>query len=1006
MIREPTGPSFIARRAELDMLTSALSDAVEERPRAVFVAGEAGVGKSRLVSHFLGLPASRGTWRMTGACVDVSGESLPYGPIRDALRSFVANVPDRERTRVLDSVPATLQALLSEASSDRRRPPSEGSAPQVLTFEALFDLIAEAAAVRPLLIVLEDLHWADSSSLACLNFLLSQLRSERALIVGTYRSDELHRTHRLRPWIAEQLRKEIVELIDLPRFNRGETESLVEAVLGTRPHPDIGGGIYERSEGNAFFVEELSRTAPGRNAALPMTLREILLARIRNLSDEVQALLRVAAVGGRSIDPDVLSEITGTDHDMLFTLLRQAVARNVVATDTDRGEFGFRHALLHEVALSEVLPGERERVHVAYAEALLHRADDAPDASRVLAQIAHHLWSAREVDKALTFAIRAGDAALDVGAFTTAKEHFERALSLWSAAADPRRTGIDRAELLERTASAAHLAGDDERAVAFVTTALDEIDAVVEPIRAGLLYEKLGWYHFTGGPRSDAFAAYERALELVPPDPPSPARARVLAAYSRLQMLWARNDEAIRLGEEAIRVATATGARREECMALNALGVAVAARGEPERGLDCLRQSLALAKELGDHDEEARVYINLGESLSQLGRKDEAVQVWLEGYERAYQAGLRMRSGGFLLCNVAEVLYHKGDWGAMETMLGEAEKWVAPGLNEGFWLTLTGRLKLGLGDFAAARDCLERAAVHHRDSIPWIASDAQRDLAELALWEERLDESHDLIVNALELIDDNDEQHMSGLVLMVGLWAEAERAAAPGVSDAARDAALQRANRLVSAAQRKGWHPMSPPADTRVGVAAVGRAAAANCRAELTRLEGSSNAELWAEAASQWSACDRPYDEAYARWREAEARALAGNRRAAETALRRAMKLATDLGARPLIHEIEMLARSARLELAPERKEKRADAEPAPDVALGLTQRELEVFRHLALGRTNREIADVLFISPKTASVHVSNIMRKLGVSNRTAAATIAHKAGLTEQQPTLDPDD
>jgi predicted ATPase len=172
MIREPTGPSFIARRAELDMLTSALFDAVEERPRAVFVAGEAGVGKSRLVSHFLGLPASRGTWRMTGACVDVSGESLPYGPIRDALRSFVGNVTARERTRVLDSVPATLQALLSEASSDRRRPRSEDSTPQVLTFEALFDLIAEAAAVRPLLIVLEDLHWADSSSLGCVNFLL------------------------------------------------------------------------------------------------------------------------------------------------------------------------------------------------------------------------------------------------------------------------------------------------------------------------------------------------------------------------------------------------------------------------------------------------------------------------------------------------------------------------------------------------------------------------------------------------------------------------------------------------------------------------------------------------------------------------------------------------------------------------------------------------------------------------------------------------------------------
>jgi hypothetical protein len=302
MIREPDRPPFIGRRAELEMLTSALSDAADGHPRAVFVAGEAGVGKSRLVSHFLSRPATRGTWRMSGACVDVSGESLPYGPIRDALRSFVGNVTDRDRTRVIDSVPATLQALLPESSGDRV-PGSEGSAPQVLTFEAVLDLIAEAAAVRPLLIVLEDLHWADSSSLACLNFLLARLRSERALIVGTYRSDELHRTHPLRPWMAEQLHKDIVRLIDLPRFNRSESEKLVEAVIGNKPPPDISVGIYERSEGNAFFIEELSRTAPGRDAALPMTLREILLARIRNLPDEVQALLRIATVGGRSSTP-------------------------------------------------------------------------------------------------------------------------------------------------------------------------------------------------------------------------------------------------------------------------------------------------------------------------------------------------------------------------------------------------------------------------------------------------------------------------------------------------------------------------------------------------------------------------------------------------------------------------------------------------------------------------------------------------------------------------------
>jgi DNA-binding CsgD family transcriptional regulator len=282
--------------------------------------------------------------------------------------------------------------------------------------------------------------------------------------------------------------------------------------------------------------------------------------------------------------------------------------------------------------------------------------------------------------------------------------------------------------------------------------------------------------------------------------------------------------------------------------------------------------------------------------------------------------------------------------------------------------------------------------------MPWLAVDALRDLAELAMWEERLDEAHQLVDQARAFLTDNDDRE-PGPVVMLGLRVEAERATAPGASDSLRRAALEEAEALIDSARQDGWDPMSPPEDARAGVAAVAGAAAATCRAERTRVEGSSDVELWAEAAARWNACDRPYDEAYARWREAEALALAGRREPAEAALRRAGKLATDLGARPLIHEIEMLARRARLELASEKKEKQADAEPMPGVALGLTERELEVFRHLALGRTNREIAELLFISPKTASVHVSNIMRKLGVSNRIAAARIAHKAGLTERQ-------
>ena len=937
---------------------------------------------------------------MSGVCVDVSEESLPFGPIRDALRSFRKALTDRER-RQLEEVSEAVRMLL-RAPTAGNVDQSGPATPHALAFESFLDLTVEAAAIRPLLIVLEDLHWADSSSLACLNFLFVHLLSERVLVIGTYRTDELHRTHRLRPWLAEQLRKDPVRLLDLPRFNGAETEQVVQAISGDRPPDRLAAGIYERSEGNAFFIEELSRAMVGGKHALPVSVREILLARLRILPEEVGELLRVAAVGGRTIDPEVLSEVTAVPHDRLFPLLREAVAGNVLVVD-DGDEFGFRHALLHEVALSEVLPGERERLHVAYAEIFLRRVDAARDKPRLFGQIAHHLWSARDVDRALTYAIRAGDAATDVGAFDTAYEHYERALSLWSSTSAPPDWVLDRAEVLQCAAEAAHLAGNDDRAIALLTAAIDEVDESVEPIRAGLLYEKLGWYHFMGGPRADAFPAYERALDLVPKSPPSAERARILAAYARLQMLFFRYDDAISTSEEALQIAATIGARHEECMALNPLGVAVAARGEPERGLDLLRRSLAMASELGDHYEEAMIYINIGEELWQFGRAKEAAQVWLEGFEHAYRAGLRRRIGGFFLCNVAEIQYSIGDWGAMTTTLEEADPWMAPGFNRGFWLALMGRLKMGLGEFDRARECFEWVAFREPDSLPMLAIDVLIHLAELELWEERFEDAQSHVARALSFMDQGFENRDLALLVLVALRIEADRAAAPGASESVRRDALKRAESLIQTARVKGWDAFSPPPEARAQTAAVSEAATLSCRAELKRLEGNPDASVWAESAARWSACDRPYDEAYARFRQSEALASMGRRQAAEAALRRAASIAGALGAKPLLHEITMLARRARVDLGRVQVDEEQTGPSRPGATMGLTDRELEVLTHLGLGRTNREIAEMLFISPKTASVHVSNIMRKLGVSNRIAAARAAQKAGLTEHLPTLD---
>jgi predicted ATPase len=399
--------------------------------------------------------------------------------------------------------------------------------------------LSEAA---PVLFVIEDLHWADPATRETLAFLIRHLRAERVVLVMTFRADELHRRHPLLPWLAELERSGRVERMDLQRLDQTETAALLTAILGTPPADDLVDQIHRRSDGNPFFVEELlgagDEAADGR---LPSTLRDVLLARIVALPEDAQTVIGVAAVAGRRVDHDLLARVASMEPTDLVDALRTAVGSQVLVTgagtvgDSGVGDYAFRHALLQEAAYEDLLPGERQRLHRAFAEALAERGPGTGAvAAGHWAELAYHWSAARDDRRAFEASIRAGEAAAAAFAFADARRQDERALELWSSVDRPEEiAGIDRVALLDRAAVAAWLSGDARRSVVLRREAVAALDSDADPIRVGTMLEQLGRALWTNSETEAALKAHEEAVAVMPADPPTPARARVLPGTAR-----------------------------------------------------------------------------------------------------------------------------------------------------------------------------------------------------------------------------------------------------------------------------------------------------------------------------------------------------------------------------------------------------------------------------------------------------------------------------------------
>ena len=982
MATRMTSARFVGRAGELAELQAALREAADSRPSVALVGGESGVGKSRLADELKSHARDLGARVLSGDCVELGDDELPYAPLLSVLRPLV-----RDEDPALDALAAPHRAAIDAIMPGLGSGHSAGDAAQSRVFEALLALLESLGEDALVLIVIEDLHWADSSTRSFIGFLSRTICRERLLIVGTYRSDELHRRHSLRPLLAELASDPYARLLELPRFTPEELGEQLEGILAGPADPELVERVYARSEGNALFAEEILAAGLDGRGALAPTMRDALMLRVERLSRPTQEVLRWIACQPAA-DHALVAAVAGLEPAELRDALREAVASHIVVTVGDEG-YAFRHALLREVVYDDLLPGERTEMHAALARALEERIAAGERGAHNTAEAAHHRAAAGDQAHALAAAVRAGLAAERVNAFSEAQSLFERALGLWERVDDAERLAeLEEIELLRHTAASADQAGDPMRQEALLRRALGLIDEQADAGRAALLRERLSQSLWSQHEQDASIEVLRDGLALLP-DAQSAERAVLLSQLAKKRMLQSRYAEAEECAREALAVARAVGHREAEAIALNGLGTSMGERGETDAGIEHLRASLAIAREEGFAMHEVGAIINISDIQNLAGRVSEALQVAQEGLEAGVAAPLR--AADWLRLAVSEYSFQLGDWEQAEAAMPAASRRHTGGTFL-YWQACKAQLALGRGDIEGAEGAIATlSAAVEGSTEPQFVGPSGVLSAELARRKGDIDTARAAVDQALDRIEYCSEDVMRLATLAVaGLRVEGDagETAHDRRDEEGQALARRRADALVERARL---------AAQSGGVVQVAQAATAE--AEFARATGAASATLWAAAAERWQELGRPYYTAYARWREAEALMAARDRDGATSAAVTALAAARQLGSAWLTEEIESLAARARLQLGEEAPAAAAAGDDVED-PFGLTARERDVLALVAAGATNREIGERLHMAEKTASVHVSRILAKLNVRSRTEAAAVAHRQGLADTAP------
>jgi DNA-binding CsgD family transcriptional regulator/tetratricopeptide (TPR) repeat protein len=994
-------PAFVGRDADVEALAAAFAASAGGAPRFVVVRGEAGIGKTRLVREATEGAAEAGAIVLVGECLDIGSAGLPYLPLASALRGLARQLSPERLERVVGPGRRELAAIVPELAPDddggdaRDLELLPSGLGQARLFERVLGLLRALAADAPVVLVVEDVHWIDRATRDLITFLSRNLTDERLTIVLTCREHDLPRGHPILTWLADIGRAPSTVVLQLGRLDRAAVDRQLRLISGTTFGAALADRVWRRSQGNPLLVEELA--AAGGAGERPASIVEILLARARRLDPSARLVVDAVAVAGRPTDERLLAEVLEAAESDVETGLRSALDTGLLELEPAGDRYRFRHELLREVVEQELLPGARRRLHAQFARRLEARPDLA-DTSPVGAasELAHHFAEAGLASEAYRRAIDAAAASEAVHAYADAHRHLESAIGLEEAAGEMSRDV--RGHLRQRAADDADLGGDVPRALELTREALDLVDAEADPVTAGLLHGRLGYLQWAIGDSTTALAAHREAVRLVPDDPPSAERARVLAALGGALMgagLWAESRV---LCEAAIACAVAAGAGSEESRARNMLGSDLVALGDIEGGIEELRHATAIATETGPANTLIIGHFNLAVNLLALGRLEEALEQAQAGRSAARAAGLERRFGQDLVALHGDILLRLGRVPAAADVIGDGLALDRSGPGTVYLSTVAAWLAALRGD---AEDADRRLAAIDLDAVdPDIAAYAAGVGAEAYGWAGRHADALAIADAGLGRLEGLDDVLWTAPLIALGLRAASELAEAGrvqrqgGSADDAGAALLRLRSRLDEIAPRvettagRGWLALS--------------------RGELARIDGTDDDDAWAAAITAFDDVPEPLVAAYARIRAAESALRSQGLRAdVGRLLAEAAAVAGDAGAKPIVDAVATLAGRARIALPARGVDVPArDAAPAAGVAvpedprvaaqaLGLSAREVEVLELVVAGMSNGEIADRLFITRKTAAVHVTHILDKLGVANRVSAAMIGARVGL-----------
>jgi class 3 adenylate cyclase/tetratricopeptide (TPR) repeat protein len=845
----PALAPIVGRAAELRIVSAAYARVMAGQSQVMLITGEAGIGKTRLVEELAGLvrSAADGTRVRVGESAPMAGTALAYGP-------FVAALGNEAGWLLADDREGNMLAA-------RHR-----------LFVRVFDLLTSLAARSPLVVVLEDLHWADESSRELLTFLAVRLRTEPVMIVGTLREEEL--TDAVRRWLSELEHRPRVTRLRLGRMPDSEIAGLVAGVMPAGTSPDHVAAVVAAADGNPLYARELANADPG---GPPASITDAVLAKASALTPQARAVIDQVSVADGGMSHELLATTVKLSGARLLTAARAGVASGLLAPAGDG--YAFPHALIRQVIYAQTLPSRRRLLHQRLAEALADQPGSDPGL------LARHWQLAGCPDRAAAAALLAARRAVSVRAYPEAKKNYALALTL----ADGRPEGGP--DLLDEAARAASWAGDPEQAAAWTADALAQSD-VAAPVARARRLERLGRYRWeTGDPRA-AIDVTEQAMVILDTEPPSQLQARVLAALATRRVFLGEADAALSLVTKAMEVAQQTGADAVYAHGLATLGIIEARYGDLEGGLADLQGAFTLACRAGSVEDIIRAAANRVHLLYCAGRFADAVEAARAGRSAAAALGAPPTMTAGIGNNAAAALIASGRWAEADRLL--AELIVESPTNFTRYLQLL-QLELAVGRGQTERAADLAATLRKSPEDPRVFGPLHMCLAEQAL------AANDLAVAAAEVIE--------GLAALsgAGLAEEEMRLLAAGArlaADLAFGPASARPRTIPD-----GWDRLAAtfPEKARLIVAEHGAgqpdlaAFGTQVNVEEARRLGRDTHAKWRAAAQAWRAAGRPYWEAYARLREAAAASRAGRREQATRALTACQHLATELGATPIV---------------------------------------------------------------------------------------------------------